>query len=144
MTRIFEFQDVVRVLVVDDYRPFADLLVGILTNHGYEARAAYDAHEALSAGDELRPNAVLLDVKLRHVDGFEFAAELEAHFQACRVLLMSASDCEIEPPKVSRPYKFVHKCELMVELFPFLEACRSPKEVEAVEGGSQGLAVGWG
>jgi two-component system OmpR family response regulator len=81
-----------RVLVVDDYRPFADLVAAEVRKRGWDARVACSADEARKAVEDFRPDAVVLDVLLRNMDGFELAAEFERRFPACRFLLMSAAE----------------------------------------------------
>jgi len=140
MSRPYKSRNKVRVLVVDDYIPFANLLVGALGNEGYQARAAYSACEALRAAEDFKPHAVVLDAILRDMDGFKLAAEFERRLPACRVLLTSAWDYEREPAHVRWPYRVVHKAALMDELSQFLDSCGPSEEVGADYGGGQGLA----
>jgi len=123
MPRTPENRDV-RVLVVDDYHPFADLLVSVLFNYGYEARAAYSAKEALSAAEAFTPHALVLDVLLPDGDGFEVAEECEARYPSCRVLLTSAWDYKGEEEEVSEGLDVVPKGALMDKIFEFLDACK--------------------
>lgn len=112
----------VRVLVVDDYQPFADLLVGVLWNHGYETRAAYSAEEALSAAMEFTPHALVVDVILPDGDGFKVAEECKQRIPGCRVLLTSAWDYTGESEKMGERIDVVPKAALMDMLFDFLDA----------------------
>jgi CheY-like chemotaxis protein len=132
MYGVFESHDSVRVLVVDDYHPFADLVASEVRKRGWDVRAAYSVEEARKAVEGFRPDVVVLDVVLRNRDlgGFELAAEFERRFPACRFLLMSVSEPEQAHPR----YTFMHKFKLMDGLFRFLGSCRpTSKEVEAVE-----------
>jgi PAS domain S-box-containing protein len=61
------------VLVVDDNHDAADLLVEVLALGGYEARAAYDAEEALAIARADAPDAAILDIGLPGMDGYELA-----------------------------------------------------------------------
>jgi CheY-like chemotaxis protein len=123
----------VRVLVVDDYQPFANLLVGILWNHGYEARAAYSLKEALLAATAFTPHALVLDVGLPGSNRFEVAEKCEQRVPACRVLLTSAWDYEEEPEQVPEGFEVVPKGALMDRLFGFLDACK-PSHYARAEG----------
>ena len=60
-----------RVLVVDDNHDAADTLADILALHGYDVHRAHDGASALQAVDESRPDAVLLDIGLPDLDGYE-------------------------------------------------------------------------
>jgi DNA-binding response OmpR family regulator len=54
----------VRILVVEDERPFRDALERVLRNDGYEVELAVDGHAALQALSVRSPDAVVLDVLL--------------------------------------------------------------------------------
>jgi CheY-like chemotaxis protein len=58
-----------RVLVVDDNRDAADGLARVLSLWGYECRCAYDAPGAFEAALEQRPDVVLSDLSMPHVEG---------------------------------------------------------------------------
>ena len=65
-----------RILVVDDNRDAADFLVAVLESIGHEAYAAYDGVEALQAAATSPPEAVLLDIGLPNLDGYEVARQM--------------------------------------------------------------------
>ena len=60
-----------KVLVVDDNRDSADTLSTLLATLGCEVAVAYDGEEALRAGRDFRPDAVLLDLGMPRLNGFE-------------------------------------------------------------------------
>ncbi len=61
------------VLVVDDLPDAADALAGLLTLWGYEAEPHHGAAAALGAALARPPDAVLLDLLMPGMGGFEFA-----------------------------------------------------------------------
>lgn len=65
-----------RVMVVDDNRDAADTLSTALQHAGHRALAAYGGPAALTAAREFRPEAVLLDLGMPGMSGFEVANEL--------------------------------------------------------------------
>ena len=66
-----------RFLIVDDHADFRRLARLILTDSGYDVVGeAEDIASARAAALELRPDAVLLDVRLPDGDGIEIADEL--------------------------------------------------------------------
>jgi len=67
-----------RILVVDDNRDAADTLAMLLEADGAEARAVYDGETALAVLPALRPHAVLLDLGMLDMDGFEVARRIRA------------------------------------------------------------------
>jgi signal transduction histidine kinase/CheY-like chemotaxis protein len=62
-----------RVLVVDDNRDAAEMVVEFLTMAGHEAAVAYDAPEALALSESFRPTVVVLDIGLPIINGYELA-----------------------------------------------------------------------
>jgi two-component system CheB/CheR fusion protein len=60
-----------RVLVIDDNRDSADTLSTLLRVMGCEVQAAYDGVQALELGARFRPDAVLLDLGMPKLNGFE-------------------------------------------------------------------------
>lgn len=62
--------DRVRLLVVDDDPPIADLVATVARYEGWEAVTAHTGEEALRRADAFRPDIVVLDLMLPDVDGF--------------------------------------------------------------------------
>jgi CheY-like chemotaxis protein len=65
-----------RILVVDDNVDSADTMAEILKLWGHEVETAHDGPGALEAARAYRPDAVLLDLGLPLMDGFETARRL--------------------------------------------------------------------
>lgn len=64
------------VLLVDDLPDAADGLADLVTLWGYDAAAYYCGAGALTAATARPPAAVLLDLGMASMDGFEFALRL--------------------------------------------------------------------
>ena len=62
-----------RVLLADDNRDAADSLAALLRLAGHEVRVAYDGEQALAAGAEFRPDAVILDIGMPRLNGYDVA-----------------------------------------------------------------------
>jgi signal transduction histidine kinase len=65
-----------RILVVDDNNDAAESLATFLEHQGHEVRIAYDGEEALASGEAFRPHAVLLDLGMPRMNGYETARQL--------------------------------------------------------------------
>ncbi len=65
-----------RILVVDDNVDAADGMVSLLALAGYETRAAYTGIEAINRASGFHPHAVILDLGLPQMDGYEVARRL--------------------------------------------------------------------
>jgi len=60
-----------RVLIVDDNRDAAEWLATLLSLSGHETHVALDGEQAVKAAERLLPDAILLDIGLPRVDGYE-------------------------------------------------------------------------
>jgi signal transduction histidine kinase/ActR/RegA family two-component response regulator len=67
-----------RLLLVDDDRASLDLATAYLTGSGVELLRARDGQEALELARRLRPAALVLDIRLPKMDGWQVIAELKS------------------------------------------------------------------
>jgi CheY-like chemotaxis protein len=68
-----------RILVVEDNRDAAASLRMLLLLAGHDARVALTGTDGLRLGKEWAPDAVLCDINLPGLSGFEVAAQLRKH-----------------------------------------------------------------
>jgi CheY-like chemotaxis protein len=82
------------VLIVDDHPSFRASARRMLEADGYEVLGeAEDGATALAAAQQLRPDLVLLDVRLPDIDGFEVARRLlEWDGKGMQIVLTSSHD----------------------------------------------------
>ena len=82
------------VLIVDDHPSFRASARRLLEAAGYEVVGeAEDGAAALAAAGQLRPDLVLLDIRLPDIDGFEVARRLlGADGQTPQIVLTSSND----------------------------------------------------
>jgi signal transduction histidine kinase/ActR/RegA family two-component response regulator len=67
-----------RILVADDNRDAAESLAALLRMVGHEVRIAYDGVEAVGVASEYRPDAVVLDIGMPKMNGYDVAKKLRA------------------------------------------------------------------
>ena len=67
-----------RVLIVDDDTNVLETFARMLKLHGHEVLTAVDADAGLSEVDNFHPDAVILDLKMPHVDGITFLRRLRS------------------------------------------------------------------
>ena len=67
-----------RILLADDNRDAADSLGDLLRLMGHEVRVAYDGEQALRAGAEFRPDAIILDIGMPSLNGYDVANRARA------------------------------------------------------------------
>jgi two-component system chemotaxis response regulator CheY len=65
-----------RILFVDDDPNMRQLMALHLTNAGYEVQTAEDGITASHSVLDRRPDLIISDVNMPHMDGFEFVAAL--------------------------------------------------------------------
>ncbi|MER5742755.1 response regulator transcription factor [Streptomyces sp. NPDC059913] len=82
----------VRVLVVDDEAPLAELLSMALRYEGWEVRSAGDGAGAVRAARDFRPDVVILDVMLPDTDGLAVLGRLRREIAEVPVLFLTARD----------------------------------------------------
>lgn len=108
-----------RVMVVDDSAMLRELLSNSLTAFGYEvvARAA-DGQEAVELFSKLRPDAVLLDIKMPNFDGwYALQRILELDPNTIVIMLTAEKESEVRELCSKRGAKgFLHKPFVMDRL----------------------------
>ena len=84
-----------KILVVDDERVLTETIGYNLRREGYTVIAAYDGQTALAAAKRERPDAVLLDVMLPGLDGFEVCRALRRE-SAVPIIMLTAREGETD------------------------------------------------
>jgi two-component system OmpR family response regulator len=84
--------DPLRVLIVDDEPRLADVLARLLVLEGWQARSSLTGRDAIRAAEEFLPHAVVLDIGLPDIDGFEVLRRLRSLDPTLCVLFLTARD----------------------------------------------------
>ena len=84
-----------RILVVEDEPDFAELVVLWLERHGWQPLVAADGDEALRLLEDSRPDLVLVDVGLPHLDGWGVVERVRERSQV-PILFVTARDAEAD------------------------------------------------
>lgn len=87
--QLTHLDNAMRVLVVDDNRDAAIALALLVQLWNYHVMVAYDGQQALTLERQFRPHAVLLDIGLPELSGYEVARRLRA-FERDEALLLVA------------------------------------------------------
>jgi DNA-binding response OmpR family regulator len=80
-----------RVLVVDDERDAVLTLVALLRDEGYDARGAYRGKEVLDLIRDFAPHAVLLDIGMPDLNGYELARQIRHRWGNVAPLLIAVT-----------------------------------------------------
>ena len=82
-----------RVLVVDDDATFRRMLVAVLDDEGFDVLGvARDGLEGVALARSLRPDAIMLDVRMPGLDGLAAGRQIREDDQAVRLVFLSAYD----------------------------------------------------
>jgi two-component system CheB/CheR fusion protein len=82
-------QRAVRVLVVNDYPDNVESMAMLLRLYGHEVEVALGGPVALRAVQAQQPDAVLLDIAMPGMDGYQVARKLRAMFRDKPLLLVA-------------------------------------------------------
>lgn len=80
-----------RVLIVDDNQDVLSSIALLLSQTGYDTLTATDGHSALDLATSTNPHAVILDIGLPGLDGYEVAKQLRASASCHSALLIAIS-----------------------------------------------------
>jgi CheY-like chemotaxis protein len=88
-----------RILVADDNRDAAESLAALLRMVGHEVRIAYDGVEAVGVASKYRPDAVVLDIGMPKMNGYDVATKLRAEATGKDMTIIVVSGWEQEADK---------------------------------------------
>lgn len=83
------------VLIVEDESEIADILEAYLERDGFRTAWARDGREALQLHQAVKPDLVLLDVQMPHLDGWEVLSRLRQGF-VTPVIMLTALDTDVD------------------------------------------------
>ncbi len=84
-----------RVLIIDDHALFRDGLQGLLEQRGIEvAGSVASGAEGIELTEELKPDIVLLDLRMPDMGGLEVLQKLKANKSAIPVVMLTTSNEE--------------------------------------------------
>lgn len=81
-----------RILVVDDEPDFASIVKGNLEKEGFEVELAYNGVEGLEKVQANPPDAIVLDVMMPEMDGYELCRKLksDSKYEDIPIVLLTA------------------------------------------------------
>ncbi len=82
-----------KILIVDDSRDLADFLTVLLQLHHFEVETALSKTVLMDKLDTFKPDLILLDIVLRHIDGRELCKEIKNNilYKKIPIILLSAN-----------------------------------------------------
>src|SRR5258708_28752650 len=95
-----------RVLVVDDEPQITRVLRTVLTSQGYQVRTAAEGEAAMTSFNEWRPELVITDLYMPHMDGLELCRRIRAQSTVPIIVLSVKGD---ERTKVESLHSGAHE-----------------------------------
>lgn len=116
-----------KLLVVDDNRDSADSLALMLQMSGHETLTAYDGEEAVASAESFRPAAVLLDIGMPRMNGYDAARAIRSRPWGGDVVLFALTGWgQEEDRKRSREAGFNAHLVKPVEITQLMQMLESP------------------
>jgi PAS domain S-box-containing protein len=113
-----------RILVVEDYEPFRQLICSSLRERDFRVIETSDGLEAVEKAQELQPDLVLFDICLPRLNGIESAKQVRSLVPNAKVMFVtqeSSSEVIQETLRLGAQ-GYVHKQHAMTDLFPAIDA----------------------
>jgi DNA-binding NtrC family response regulator len=80
------------IVVVDDDASVREILEEILSAAGHRVRSATDGADALTVLDRERPDLVITDLLMPHLNGLGLIAEIQKRFPGLSIIAISGGD----------------------------------------------------
>ncbi len=80
-----------KIMIVDDNKVFSQELQETLYLCGYDTKVVSDSANALKLARKVRPDAILLDLRLSGINGFQVAQELKDAKETAAIPIIAMS-----------------------------------------------------
>jgi CheY-like chemotaxis protein len=84
------------VLVVDDYQDTRELYAEYIRMSGIDVETAADGFEGIEKAILLRPDVIVMDLSMPHLDGFETVRVLRGHERTKRIPVLALTGTMLE------------------------------------------------
>ncbi|MFW5986059.1 MAG: response regulator, partial [Halanaerobiales bacterium] len=109
------------LLAIDDEPLALEIIEEVLGGEGFKVNKAYSGKEGLKKASALEPDAILLDLMMPGMDGFEVINELKAdpELREIPIIIVTAKVLTVEDKKrlTDRVYLIANKSELKLDSF---------------------------
>ncbi|MCM8539039.1 MAG: ATP-binding protein, partial [Lentisphaeraceae bacterium] len=136
-----------KILIADDIQTNRELIASYLENHPFEIIFANDGQEAIDIAISIKPDLILMDMKMPNVDGYTATKHIKENEETKKIPViaitaaaMKTSEKEIRNVCDAYLKKPITESELLNELIKFLPAKVSKKAAPIAENTSQETA----
>ena len=78
-----------KIMIVDDDKIFLEELKAMLTSRGYQVKKFSDGDASLQMVTKIKPDVILLDLKMKRKSGFQVAEELKQLPEAANIPIIA-------------------------------------------------------
>ncbi len=111
-----------RVLIVDDNRDSADSLAMVLQLLGHDTSTAYDGFEGIAMAQAFAPQAILMDIGLPKLNGYEACRRIRALPETQRPVIVAITGWGQEADRQrSQEAGFDHHMVKPIDISPLVE-----------------------
>ena len=86
-----------RIVVADDDKDTANMLTAILEDEGHKVRAVYEGTEVMTAVRRFEPDAVILDIAMPRMSGYDVVKAIRTQFIRYRPMVIAVSGIYVRP-----------------------------------------------
>ncbi len=119
-----------KILIVDDIKQNRELIMGYLEDFDFSLFETDNGHDAIKLTGELKPDLILLDMKMPETDGYEVIKELRADkkYDSIKIIAITAhamknDEAEIKGITDSYLKKPITRTELLNEIRKYIPVC---------------------
>jgi len=115
-----------RILIVDDQKGVRRLLEELFKKDGWEVAVASDGREAVELAGELKPNIILMDMKMPSMNGLDASRQILAENSELMIIMMTAygeMDIVREALEagvrkcITKPFDIIHLRDMVNQLY---------------------------
>lgn len=81
-----------KILIVDDDENICEVIKMYLENSGYDTRVCYDGKDVMSEFLDFKPDLVILDIMLPHVDGLDVLKNIRKEYETPIIMLTAKGE----------------------------------------------------
>jgi len=124
----------VKLLLVDDEKPFVETMMKRLKKREIDVKAAYDGQEALNCLEENSgAEVVILDIKMPNMDGMTALKEIKSKFPLVEVIMLTGHatvETGIEGMKMGAFDYLMKPCDMDQLILKVNEAAKRKRDQE--------------
>ncbi len=100
-----------RILICEDEKDVQELLKDLLLKEGAEVYTALDGKEAIGNAKALKPDLILLDIRMPKINGLEVAKEIRKTDKAVKIIFLTG----FQSPEIVKEAEKYGICDYIVK-----------------------------